>query len=92
MSTEPQDKNTIRRNRGIFLIILLAIAGGIVWAIRADSDIIAAVTCFIGGLLFGIFGSDSEHPLNGIGSGLVAGAIILFLFMAVRFIVATYCI
>lgn len=89
MSTESQDKNTIRRNRVILLIILLAIAGGIVWAIRADSDTIAAVTCIVGGIALGMLGTEDKNPFNGIGTGILIGVVAFFLWMAVRFIIAS---
>ena len=73
----------------IFLIILLAITGGIVWAIQADSDTIAAVTFIVGGIAFGMLGTEDKNPFNGIGTGIVAGLGLFFLWMAVRFIIAS---
>lgn len=89
MSGEPKDNKSIRKNRFILLTILLAIAGGIVWAIRADSDIIAAVTFLVGGIAFGLFSTEDNNPFNGIGKGILIGVGGFFLWMAVRFIIAS---
>lgn len=86
MSEESQDNKSIKRNRIIVLILLLAVVGGLVWAHSSDNDIIAAIICLVGGIAFGIFGSNDKNPLNGIGTGIVAGAILFFLYMAVRFL------
>lgn len=89
MSAEPKDNKSIRKNRFILLTILLAIAGGVVWAIRADSDIIAAITFLVGGIAFGMCSTEDKNPFNGIGKGILIGVIAFFLWMAVRFIIAS---
>ena len=90
MSAESQDNKNIGRNRIILLFLLLAIAGGIVWAIRADNDIIAAVTFLVGGIAFGMFVTEDKSPFNGIGTGILIGVGTFFLWMAVRFIITSY--
>lgn len=85
MSEESPNKISIRINRIVMLILLLAIVGGLVCALNTENDIIAAITCIVGGLVFGIIGSDDKNPFNGFGTGIVAGAGLMFLYMAVRF-------
>ena len=73
MSEEPLDKKSVRRNRLWLLFWLLVIAGGIVWAIRSESDVVAAITCLVTGIAFGVTGDDSGNPFNGAGKGIVVG-------------------
>lgn len=89
MSEKSQDNKSIKRNRIIVLILLLAVVGGFVWAYSSDNDIIAAIICLVGGVAFGLFGSNDKNPFNSIGTGIVAGAILFFLYMAVRFFIAS---
>lgn len=89
MSEESPNEKSIRLNRIVMLILLLTIVGGLVWAFNTKNDIIAAVTCFVGGIVFGILGRDDKNPFNGIGIGIVAGAGLMFLYMVVQFFIAS---
>ena len=86
MSEESIDKKNVRLFRLVVLISLLIVAGGIVWAVRADSDIIAGITCLVGGIALAVFGRGDENPFNAAGKGVVIGVVLFFLWMAARFL------
>ena len=86
MSEESIDKKNVRLFRWVVLFVLLIVAGGIVWAVRADSDIIAGITCLVGGIALAVFGRGDENPFNAAGKGVVIGVVLFFLWMAARFL------
>ena len=86
MSEESIDKKNVRLFRWAVLIALLIVAGGIVWAVRADCDIIAGITCLVGGIALSVFGRGGENPFNAAGKGVVIGVVLFFLWMAARFL------
>lgn len=53
-------------------------AGGVVWAIRADSDIIAGISCLVLGIALAVLGRGDENPFNTAGKGVVIGIVLFF--------------
>lgn len=89
MTEEELKKKQIRFNRWAILIALLLVAGGFVLAILRDSDWWAFGGCTALALVLTIFGGDEKHPGKLGKGGLVIGAGAFFLYMAVKFIIAS---
>lgn len=87
MTEEELKKKNIRFNRWVLLIGLLLVAGGFVLAIRLDSDWWALGGCAALALVMTIFGSDEKHPGKLGKGGLVIGASLFFLWMAVKYLI-----
>lgn len=84
MSEESIDKKNVRLYRWVAAIAMLIVAGGVVWAIRADSDIIAGISCLVLGIALAVLGRGDENPFNAAGKGVVIGIVLFFLWMAGR--------
>lgn len=87
MSEESIDKKKVRLFRWVVFIVLLIVACGFVWAIREDSDIIAGVTCLVGGIALGVGGRGEKNPFDAGFEGIGMGVLFFFLWMAVKFII-----
>lgn len=87
MIEEELNKKNIRFNRWAWLIGLLLVAVGFVLAIRMDNDWWALGGCAALALLMTIFGSDEKHPGKLGKGGLVIGASLFFLWMAVKYLI-----
>ena len=87
MSEESIDKKNVRLFRWVAAIALLIVAGGIVWAVRADNDIVSGITCLVGSIAFVILGRKEEDAKLHIGTGISIGVGVFFLWMCVKYLI-----
>lgn len=87
MSEESIDKKNVRLFRWVAAIVLLIVAGGIVWAIREDNDIVAGVTCLVMGIALVILGKKEDDAKLHIGTGIGIGVGVFFLWMCIKYLI-----
>ena len=87
MSEESIDKKNVRLVRWVAAVALLIVACGVVWAIRADNDIIAGITCLVGGIALVIFGRKEDDAKLHISTGIGIGIGVFFLWMCIKYLI-----
>ena len=87
MSEESIDKKNVRLFRWVAAIVLLIVAGGIVWAIREGNDIVAGVTCLVMGIALVILGKKEDDAKLHIGTGIGIGVGVFFLWMCIKYLI-----
>lgn len=87
MSEESIDKKNVRLFRWVAAIVLLIVAGGIVWAIREDNDVVAGVTCLVLGIALVLLGKKENDAKLHIGTGIGIGVSVFFLWMCVKYLI-----
>ena len=87
MSEESIDKKNVRLFRWVAAIVLLIVAGGIVWAIREDNDVVAGVTCMVLGIALVLLGKKENDAKLHIGTGIGIGVSVFFLWMCVKYMI-----
>ena len=87
MSEESIDKKNVRLFRWVAAIVLLIVAGGIVWAIREDNDVVAGVTCLVLGIALVLLGKKEDDAKLHIGTGIGIGVSVFFLWMCVKYLI-----
>lgn len=87
MSEESIDKKNVRLFRWVAAVVLLIVAGGIVWAIREDNDIVAGVTCLVMGIALVILGKKEDDAKLHIGTGIGIGVGVFFLWMCIKYLI-----
>ena len=87
MSEESIDKKNVRLFRWVAAIVLLIVAGGIVWAIREDNDVVAGVTCLVLGIALVLLGKKDNDAKLHIGTGIGIGVSVFFLWMCVKYLI-----
>lgn len=87
MSEESIDKKNVCLFRWVAAIALLIVAGGIIWAIRTDNDIIAGITCLVMGIALVILGRKEDDAKLHIGTGIGIGVGVFFLWMCIKYLI-----
>ena len=87
MSEESIDRKGVRRFRWVAAIVLLIVAGGIVWAIREDNDVVAGVTCLVLGIALVLLGKKEDDTKLHIGTDIGIGVSVFFLWMCVKYLI-----